>query len=391
MNLLALLVFIFTCPCVTGKDASTCAAPDVRFLSEKLVTTGNSVNDTIKKYKTTTFGEITQIKDILDQQTDTFNTLELKDVELKKIQEEITLNMTVFGDFVMKADGGWSSWSNWTECTATCLGGLTRRSRTCTNPEPSTFGRACVGKYEEVERCNAILCPDTDDCTEGLCKNGATCLDGLYTYTCTCAVGFTGKNCDIGCNISSCKDAPKVSSTYQIYPTCEVMTVYCDQATDGGGWIVIQRRKSGSVDFNRTWVDYRSGFGDLEGEFWLGNDNIHALTAAGFNELRIDMKDTNGIVYHAKYSNFSVSAEKYNYRLQVGEYSGNASDYLSYHNRAGFATKDWDVRNFAEDNGGGWWYNDYYRYYYVNLNGDYLQYFYWHIGLSYSEMKIRQP
>ena len=51
----------------------------------------------------------------------------------------------------------------------------------------------------------------------------------------------------------------------------------CDMETDGGGWLVIQKRINGSVDFYRNWTDYVYGFGDLEGEFWYGLENIHAL------------------------------------------------------------------------------------------------------------------
>jgi len=33
---------------------------------------------------------------------------------------------------------------------------------------------------------------------------------------------------------------------------------------------VIQRRINASLDFDRSWTEYRYGFGDVDGNFWLG-------------------------------------------------------------------------------------------------------------------------
>ena len=98
--------------------------------------------------------------------------------------------------------------------------------------------------------------------------------------------------------------------------------VYCDMSKDRTGWTVFQRRQDGSQDFFLGWLDYKAGFGDLNGEFWLGLDKIHRLSKSGQNLLRVDLTDFDGVERYAKYGTFTVADESDKYRLNVGSYSG---------------------------------------------------------------------
>ena len=96
--------------------------------------------------------------------------------------------------------------------------------------------------------------------------------------------------------------------------------------TEGGGWTVFQRRLDGSVDFYLGWESYKNGFGDLHGEFWLGNKNFNRLTAADDVILRVDLEDFDGNRTNAEYTTFKVADEVDKYRLLIGGYSGTAGD-----------------------------------------------------------------
>ncbi|XP_078345694.1 coadhesin-like isoform X2 [Oculina patagonica] len=58
-------------------------------------------------------------------------------------------------------DGGFSEWTEFSECTVTCGGGVHERSRECTNPEPAYNGKNCdeLGPAMESEICNTEPCP----------------------------------------------------------------------------------------------------------------------------------------------------------------------------------------------------------------------------------------
>ena len=82
---------------------------------------------------------------------------------------------------------------------------------------------------------------------------------------------------------------------------------YCDMETDGGGWLVIQRRINGSLSFSRTLEEYENGFGDVSSEFWYGLKNILCLTKGKDMELRIDLEYPNGNRGFVHYKQFSIS------------------------------------------------------------------------------------
>ncbi|XP_060568628.1 microfibril-associated glycoprotein 4-like [Ruditapes philippinarum] len=158
-----------------------------------------------------------------------------------------------------------------------------------------------------------------------------------------------------------------------IYNLGQGIDVYCDQTTDVGDWIVFQRRLNGKTDFYRTWTAYKNGFGDLNGEFWLGNDHLSLLTSNGEHELRIEFEDFKGNRAYSKYSKFKIYPEEDNYKLEISGYSGTAGDSLEYHNGMMFSTYDRDndidsAGNCAKMRHGAWWYGSCQ---FSNLNGKY--------------------
>eukprot|EP00058_Branchiostoma_floridae_P013539 XP_002599027.1 hypothetical protein BRAFLDRAFT_104277 [Branchiostoma floridae] len=152
-------------------------------------------------------------------------------------------------------------------------------------------------------------------------------------------------------------------TTSGVYTLGPGVQAYCDMETAGGGWTVIQRRQDGSVPFNRTWEEYKLGFGDPNGEYWLGNDNIHLLTSQKDYTLRVDLMDWEGQRKNAQYSFFKVSGESDQYRLHtISGYSGTAGNSMSPNKGYRFSTVDRDndydgLRHCAQAYGqGGWWY-----------------------------------
>jgi len=195
-------------------------------------------------------------------------------------------------------------------------------------------------------------------------------------------------SCPASCNPASCAElrirGVKASGVYKIWPKHwpKPFDVFCDMETSGGGWAVIQRRDAFNKheNFNRSWSEYAAGFGDLNKEYWLGNDRISALTNQECVNLRFDMADFEGETRYAEYRGAVVADAQSSYKLSwVATFGSTAGNALSIHMIQAFSTYDRGpgVR-CAVAYSGGWWYNtarlnDLSTCHNANPNGLYLQ------------------
>uniref|UniRef100_A0AAV2JNY7 Fibrinogen C-terminal domain-containing protein n=1 Tax=Knipowitschia caucasica TaxID=637954 RepID=A0AAV2JNY7_KNICA len=168
------------------------------------------------------------------------------------------------------------------------------------------------------------------------------------------------------------------SGVYTIQPlNSEPFRVYCE-ITSAGGWTVIQRRQDGSVDFHQPWEAYEHGFGNLNGEFWLGLEKMHAIAQSGGYILDISMTDWNSDLASLKLP-FNLGGPETKYSLQLkkeGPFSPVESA-LGRDTADGlpFSTYDQDNDRKSDTNcamnlSGGWWFS---RCGQSNLNGRYFQ------------------
>ncbi|MEE6525467.1 hypothetical protein FKM82_025498 [Ascaphus truei] len=159
------------------------------------------------------------------------------------------------------------------------------------------------------------------------------------------------------------------SGLYVIQPKgSPPLVVYCDLNAEGGGWTVLQRNNGERQIFGSpTWSLYKSGFGNLMQDHWLGNELIYLITRQNAFTVRFHIVDAKGVERKADYYSFGVDSEKNDYALRLGDYSGDAGDALTTMNETGthdnmkFSTKDRDndrwSKNCAEEHGGGWWFD----------------------------------
>ncbi|XP_066934896.1 microfibril-associated glycoprotein 4-like [Clytia hemisphaerica] len=236
-----------------------------------------------------------------------------------------------------------------------------------------------------------MLCQRSPDkcCYVELTKFGDSLTCALFDFTGDLNMHLTPSS---GSSISAPKGNPQMDcldwrrlgytkdGVYYINFNGYRQKVFCDMTTEGGGWIVMQKRFDGSVDFNRDWESYKKGFGDVYGEHWLGNEFVHRYTDRFLKvgqevEMIAEATGFDGLKASVKYSPFFLAPEAAKYNFGGFNCQGR-SVCVSWGETSAksFSTKDQDNdlsgMNCAEYYRAGWWFNACAS---VNFNGPYSQ------------------
>ncbi|XP_045215516.2 techylectin-5A-like [Mercenaria mercenaria] len=151
----------------------------------------------------------------------------------------------------------------------------------------------------------------------------------------------------------------------KLWKSRKTLNVFCDMDTAGGGWTVFQNRFDGAINFNENFTAYETGFGELEGEFWLGLRYVQEIADQSATEIRLDLSDGFGREGYEAFQDFRLS-ETFLYTLHIRKesrsFSGGreqfeeASTGFASNNGYYFAARDRLKYQYCVDGAeSGWW------------------------------------
>ena len=109
-------------------------------------------------------------------------------------------------------------------------------------------------------------------------------------------------------------------------------------------------------EFNKSWAEYKNGFGDLRGNHWIGLENMYQLTNRKRMNLFIELRSDD---FNITYKNFYIDSEEKFFKINFDEsLNDGLANYSINLNGKYFTTFDRDndndeSRNCAEVYTGG--------------------------------------
>lgn len=141
------------------------------------------------------------------------------------------------------------------------------------------------------------------------------------------------------------------------------INVYCDLNDNLLGWTIVMKRKVDRTKFwQKSWKEYKEGFGDVNDNYWIGLENLHRLAknfGAGFLEYKLNTKA--GRTITKVFQNILLFGEDSDYKIQWIEYTekypyyGDSNyvlqkRYFSHFNRT-------SVNTVCRPTDSGWWFS----------------------------------
>ncbi|KAI0234249.1 Angiopoietin-1 [Lamellibrachia satsuma] len=121
--------------------------------------------------------------------------------------------------------------------------------------------------------------------------------------------------------------------------------------------MIVQRRVAPfRLGFNRTWHEYKTGFGNPTGEFWVGLENIHSIVSHPSQyALSLQVRMRSGARHYSEVDNFRILDESQQYKIaSVGSYTVKGSRKFVYLGTT-FATRDVDQKYHCGARFNGFW------------------------------------